>query len=302
MARMPSAQYSERRHAVAADRVVARAAVVARCRPRSPTRRSGSRARSARRRPTRPVSSMRSTPLPSVSTRWHVRLVVGLQVLVVEARPLAELAVPRLQRLGGRRVLDDGVDAGPDLVHLLVVAVLEGLRRYGSGVELVTRRPCRRRSGRGCAGRCRSSRPSRGPRRRSRRSAAWRSSAATRFCQPGSSVANHSGSIGWLLRTSIDDGVRWNTYSSCASRASGGMHCTAVAPVPMMPTRLSARFVIGAPVGSRRRCRRSPSGWCGSSGPAKVSMPGMPGSLGRCSGPVPMATNAPGSRRRGRCG
>ena len=36
-------------------------------------------------------------------------------------------------------------------------------------------------------------------------------------CHPGSSVANHSGSIGWLLRTSTDDGVRWNTYSSCAS-------------------------------------------------------------------------------------
>ncbi len=70
------------------------------------------------------------------------------------------------------------------------------------------------------------------------------------FCQPGSSVANHSGSMGWLLRTSTDDGVRWNTNSSPASRASGGMHCTAVAPVPMMPTRLSARFVIGPPVQS----------------------------------------------------
>ena len=33
-------------------------------------------------------------------------------------------------------------------------------------------------------------------------------------CQPGCSVANHSGSIGWLLRTSIDDGVRWKTNSS----------------------------------------------------------------------------------------
>ena len=30
-------------------------------------------------------------------------------------------------------------------------------------------------------------------------------------CQPGSRVRNHAGSIGWLLRTSIDEGVRWNT-------------------------------------------------------------------------------------------
>ena len=67
---------------------------------------------------------------------------------------------------------------------------------------------------------------------------------------PAPSEANHSGSIGWLLRMSIDDGVRWNTNSSPESRASAGMHCTAVAPVPMMPTRLSARLVIGAPVGS----------------------------------------------------
>ena len=70
------------------------------------------------------------------------------------------------------------------------------------------------------------------------------------FCQPGSSPANHAGSISWLLRTSIDDGVRWNTKSSRASRPSGGMHCTAVAPVPMMPTRLSARSVMGVPAAS----------------------------------------------------
>jgi hypothetical protein len=36
-----------------------------------------------------------------------------------------------------------------------------------------------------------------------------------RCCQPGASVANQSGSIGRrLLRTSIDDGVRWKTNSS----------------------------------------------------------------------------------------
>ena len=32
-----------------------------------------------------------------------------------------------------------------------------------------------------------------------------------RCCQPGSSDAAHSGSVGRLLRTSIDDGVRWKT-------------------------------------------------------------------------------------------
>ena len=30
-------------------------------------------------------------------------------------------------------------------------------------------------------------------------------------CQPGPSEAYHSGSIGWLLRTSMLDGVRWKT-------------------------------------------------------------------------------------------
>ena len=30
-------------------------------------------------------------------------------------------------------------------------------------------------------------------------------------CQPSPNVANHSGSMGWLLRMSMDDGVRWKT-------------------------------------------------------------------------------------------
>nr|WP_229022979.1 hypothetical protein [Actinomarinicola tropica] len=71
-----------------------------------------------------------------------------------------------------------------------------------------------------------------------------------RFCQPGvAMLANHSGSVGALPRTSTDEGVRWNTYSSAASRATWGTHCTAVAPVPMMATRLSARPVMGEPSG-----------------------------------------------------
>jgi len=33
-----------------------------------------------------------------------------------------------------------------------------------------------------------------------------------RCCHPGVAIsANHSGSVGWLLRTSTDDGVRWKT-------------------------------------------------------------------------------------------
>ena len=73
-----------------------------------------------------------------------------------------------------------------------------------------------------------------------------------RSCQPGSRLAAHSGSVGRLSRTSIDDGVRWNTYSCCAPAPRCGTHCTAVAPVPMMPTRLSARPVeaaVGAAAG-----------------------------------------------------
>jgi hypothetical protein len=72
-----------------------------------------------------------------------------------------------------------------------------------------------------------------------------------RCCQPGVAIsANHAGSVGWLLRTSTEDGVRWKTYSSLHARARWGTHWTAVAPVPMMATRLSASFSSGAPDGS----------------------------------------------------
>ena len=69
-------------------------------------------------------------------------------------------------------------------------------------------------------------------------------------CQPGRSDAAHSGSVGRLSRTSIDDGVRWKTYRCSAVSARWGTHCTAVAPVPMMPTRLPAnpvRFPSASP-------------------------------------------------------
>ena len=53
------------------------------------------------------------------------RQVEGLQVGIVEAWPLAELAVPGLEVLRRRRIADDRVDAGADLLHLLVIGVLE---------------------------------------------------------------------------------------------------------------------------------------------------------------------------------
>ena len=53
-------------------------------------------------------------------------LVVGLQVLVVEAGPLAELAVPGLQVLGRVGSSTICVDPPADLLHLLEVGVLEG--------------------------------------------------------------------------------------------------------------------------------------------------------------------------------
>src|SRR5581483_10615213 len=49
----------------------------------------------------------------------HVGPVEGRQIFVVEGWALAELAIPGLERLGRRLVLDDLVHARADLVHLL---------------------------------------------------------------------------------------------------------------------------------------------------------------------------------------
>jgi len=57
--------------------------------------------------------------------QMDARQVEGLQVGIVEAGPLAELTVPGLQVPRGRRIMDDRVDAGADLLHLLVIGVLE---------------------------------------------------------------------------------------------------------------------------------------------------------------------------------
>src|SRR4051812_27885172 len=62
--------------------------------------------------------------------KTHDWPVEGWQILVIERWPLAELAVPRLQRLCRGRVLDGGVHPRADLVHLLEVSKFE---RIGQG-------------------------------------------------------------------------------------------------------------------------------------------------------------------------
>ena len=63
------------------------------------------------------------------------------------------------------------------------------------------------------------------------------------FCQPGARPAAQDRSVGRLPRTSMEEGVRWKTWSSAAASATWGTTCTAVAPVPMIATRLSRRPV-----------------------------------------------------------
>ena len=53
-----------------------------------------------------------------------VRAVEGRQIVVVEGRTLAELPVPRLERLGRLGVVDRLIDPGADLVHLAEVRQL----------------------------------------------------------------------------------------------------------------------------------------------------------------------------------
>ena len=60
-----------------------------------------------------------------------MRKVEGRQVLVVEGDAFAVFAVPRLELLGGLRVVDDLVDSGPDLLHDLEVDDVEFLTLLG---------------------------------------------------------------------------------------------------------------------------------------------------------------------------
>ncbi|CAB4802050.1 unannotated protein [freshwater metagenome] len=74
-------------------------------------------------------------------------------------------------------------------------------------------------------------------------SGCWPHTARVKFlmrspCQPGFKLLNQFSSVGACPRYPTNAGVRWNTKSSSAASASRGTTCTAVAPVPMMPTRL----------------------------------------------------------------
>ena len=94
------------------------------CRPRSRWRRSGSRARIPCRRPRGPscVISLHAPAL--VSTSVTLGRLKASQVVVVEARALAELPVVGLECLGSRGVLHCGVHPSADLLHLLEVGHL----------------------------------------------------------------------------------------------------------------------------------------------------------------------------------
>ncbi len=134
----------------------------------------------------------------------------------MEARTLAELAVVRLERLGGLLVSDELVDSRADLLHLLEVGHLHRLRERLGG-HLAGRTPLDHEK---------QLPDDVGP---AVVHEVFRGEATpdTRvlklsircFCHPGSSDAAHSGSVGRFARTSIDDGVRWNTY-----------RCSAVSP------------------------------------------------------------------------
>ena len=75
---------------------------------------------------------------------------------------------------------------------------------------------------------------------------AWVKLTIRSLCHPGGRLRYHSTSVGCWLRTPTALGVRWKTKSSSATRASWGTTCTAVAPVPMMPTRLPTSPSIGS--------------------------------------------------------
>ncbi|CAB5027408.1 unannotated protein [freshwater metagenome] len=184
---------------------------------------------------TTPVSVMRSTPWPSVSTSCTFgRLNAGrysswkqtrLQFLPYQALSLSAVAGSSMTSSTRRRRVSivskserssASSSAGSSVVPWVLThmtSVHPSFTRSCSGWTPVT---------------------------------AWVKLTIRSACQPGGWDVNHSTSVGALLRTPTADGVRWNTNSSFAVFASCGTACTAVAPVPMMPTRLSRRLTIGS--------------------------------------------------------
>ena len=125
----------------------------------------------------------------------------------MEAGPLAELPVVRLERLGGGGIPDDRVDARADLLHLLEVGQLEAL---GDA----------RRAAVGAASRSRSSSLPMMSVQPSLHQVLGLEDAGDEVVEVVHAAslparlrgsAAQAGSVGRLSRTSIDDGVRWNT-------------------------------------------------------------------------------------------
>ena len=75
---------------------------------------------------TTPVSVMRSTPLPSVSTRWVPGSLKACRYSSWKHGRLHSWRYQAFRLCAVVGVLDDRVDPGADLLHLLEVGVLEG--------------------------------------------------------------------------------------------------------------------------------------------------------------------------------
>ena len=72
-------------------------------------------------------------PFPLGINQGHVQPVEGGQVFIVEAGPLAELPVPRLESGGGGWIGDDVIDPSTDLIHLLKVEQLHQFALFLGG-------------------------------------------------------------------------------------------------------------------------------------------------------------------------
>src|SRR3546814_16612163 len=97
----------------------------------------------------RPPRSTRTDTLFPYTTLFrsderHIGLVEGLEIIVVEGRPLAQHAVPGFQSLGRLLVGDDIVDPGADLVALTKVGKLGEARQF-LGRDKIGRASCRER-------------------------------------------------------------------------------------------------------------------------------------------------------------
>ena len=209
------------------------------------------------------------------STRVTLGLLNASQVLVVEAGALAQVPVVRLEDLGGGGIGHELLDPPAVLLH-------------DPEVELLGARGCTPRSscpstGAG-GGRRRSgasTRRRRGPRRRACPSMiAWKLSIRA-CCQPGSSAVGELG-IGGPVAPHADrpTACAGTRRRASAASASGGQALDAGRAGADEPDDLVAELgerLARAAAG----VARSPSGRCGTTCPAKSSMPGMAGSFRR---------------------